>query len=52
MKIVNKGAPLRIVGTVCTNESNQDCAIDGQLDELIVRRAIEPLAPHTQPFLG
>jgi hypothetical protein len=50
MKIVNKGSPVRIVGTVCTDESNQARAIDGQLDELVARRAIEPLAPHTQPF--
>ena len=52
MKIVNKGAPLGIVGTVCTNEANQVRTVDGQLDALIARRAIEPLAPHTQPFLG
>jgi hypothetical protein len=52
MKIVDKGAPLGIVGTVRANEANQVRAIDGQLDELIARRTIEPLAPHAQPFLG
>jgi len=52
MKIVNKGAPLGIVGTVCANETNQGRAIDGQLNELIARRAIEPFAPYTHPFLG
>ncbi|HME71858.1 MAG TPA: hypothetical protein VKM54_18605 [Myxococcota bacterium] len=52
MKIVNKGAPKGIVGAVCANETNQVRAIDGQLDELIARRVIEPLAPHTHPFLG
>ena len=52
MKIVHKGAPLGIVSTVCANETNQVHAIDGQLDELIPRRAIEPLAPHTHPFVG
>lgn len=50
MKVVNKGAPFGIVGTVCADEANQVRTIDGQLDELIARRVIEPLTPHTQPF--
>jgi hypothetical protein len=50
MKIVNEGTPLGIVGTVCAHEANQVRAIGGQQDELIARRAIEPLAPHTQSF--
>ncbi len=51
MKIVDKGAPLGIVGAVRAYEANQVCAIDRDLDELIAGRIIQPLAPHTQPFL-
>jgi len=50
MKIVDEGAPPRIMGAICADEANEVRAIEGQLYELIGRRAVEPLAPHTQPF--
>ena len=52
VEIVDKGAPLGIVGTVRANEPNQLRAVDANLDELITGGMIEPLAPHMQPFLG
>ena len=52
MKIVDKGAPLGIVGAVRANEANQVFSIDRYLDELVAGRINEPLAPHSQPFLG
>ena len=52
MEIVDKGAPLGIVGTVRANESSQARAIDRQLGELIAWRMIEPLAPNAESFLG
>jgi hypothetical protein len=51
MKIVHKGAPVRIMGAACANEAHDVRAIDGQLDELVLRGATEPLAPGTQSFL-
>jgi hypothetical protein len=51
MNVVNEGAPLGIVGAIRANEANQVCAIGSYLDELILRRVIERLAPHTEPFL-
>jgi hypothetical protein len=52
VKIVDEGAPLGIVGAVCANEANQARTVEGQLDELIGRRMVEPLAPYTQPLRG
>ena len=52
MEIVDQGAPPGIVGAVHADESGQARPLDGQLDQLIGRRTIEPLAPHSQPLSG
>ena len=47
VQIVDKGAPLGVVRSVCANEPSQLGADDRQSDELILRRVIKSLAPNT-----
>jgi len=52
VKSVDEGAPLAIVGSVRANEAEAARAADGQLDELVPGRGIEPLAPYARPLLA
>jgi hypothetical protein len=50
VKVVDERAPLRIVRSVRADEPDEVRAVDGDLDELVSSRMIEPIAPDTEAF--